>query len=165
MLLLSRAHDLCNRDTLNAVGADGRLLGGVQMCSDPCYQEMIDCVDSPALAQDRSHIQMIADACASEQAECLPIIANLGDYFDEACCTGAGLPACPEGPPTTCTTGCASIFLPFWQDCGSVMEGYVEIATAVDAIRSFNALCEQAHPDLEPEPSLPPPPPPPREGH
>merc|ERR1711871_1825806 len=44
---LFSAHDLCNRDTLNAVGADGRLLGGVQMCSDPCYQEMIDCVDSP----------------------------------------------------------------------------------------------------------------------
>lgn len=152
-------------------------MGGVEMCSDPCYQEMIDCIDSPVLAADRPRIQMIADACGTAQAECLPIIASLGDYFDEACCTGAGLPACPRGPPATCTTGCAAMFMPFWQDCRSVLEGYVEIAASVDHLRIFNDVCEQAHPALEPaapQPpaSLPPaaappvrPPPPPRGGH
>lgn len=109
-------------------------MNGVELCSDPCYQEMIDCIDSPYLALDRAHVQMIADTCGSAQAECLPIIADLGRFFDEACCTGAGLPACSFGPPETCTTGCAAIYLPFWQDCSSVLEGYVDIANAVSTM-------------------------------
>ena len=163
-----RAQDMCDSDTLSALNSQtGELMGGVEMCGHPCIQEMLDCIDSPALARDREHLQMLQATCGGAQAECLPIIANLGRYFDEACCTGAGLPACPQGPPSTCTTGCAAMYLPFWQDCSSVLQGYVQIEDAVDGMRVFNELCERAHPDLEPStpvvpPPAPPPPPPPQ---
>ena len=98
---------LCDDDSLEAAFTSGEM-SGAEMCSHPCAQEMIDCIDSPLLAEDRDVLLHLQRVCSSSQAECLPIVANINDYFDEACCTGAGLDACPDGPPATCTTGCSA---------------------------------------------------------
>lgn len=91
---------------------------GADICSHPCAQEMIDCIDSPVFAEDRATIQALQTTCGSEDAECLPIIADLQDYFNSACCQQT---ACPDGPPHTCSRGCAGMFLPFWADCGDTL--------------------------------------------
>jgi len=139
---------LCDDGTLDM--ASSGEMSGTEMCSHPCAQEMMDCVDSPLLAENRDMIVGLQQVCSGEQAECLPIVANMGDYFDEACCSGAGLEPCTDGPPATCTTGCSAMYLPFWRDCGSVVNGlgqgsddFAQIATAME---NFNTICTTAHP-------------------
>ena len=38
-------------------------------------------------------------------------------------CCGADDRACNQGTPTSCDTGCASVFLPFWNDCHNTLGG------------------------------------------
>ena len=139
---------LCDDSTLDMASSGG--MTGAEICSHPCAQEMIDCIDSPLLAENRALIASLQQVCSSEQAECLPIVANMGDYFDEACCTGAGLAACPDGPPPTCTTGCSAMYLPFWRDCGAVVnglgQGSDDFAQVAAAMENFNTVCTTAHP-------------------
>jgi hypothetical protein len=66
------------------------------------------------------------------------------------CCSGAGQPACPDGPPATCTTGCSAMYLPFWSDCGSVVtglgQGNEDFAAVSDQMSAFYDTCRTAHP-------------------
>ena len=139
---------LCDEGTL-ALATSGTM-SGAEMCSHPCAQEMIDCIDSPLLAENRAAILHLAQVCSSSQSECLPIVANMNSYFDEACCTGAGLEPCTDGPPATCTTGCSAMYLPFWRDCGSVVtglgQGSDDFAQVAMAMENFNTICTTAHP-------------------
>jgi hypothetical protein len=139
---------LCDDSTLEAV--DAGQMSGQDICSHPCAQEMMDCVDSPVLAEQHDLITGLIQVCRSEQAECLPIVANLQDYFDEACCTGALEGQCEEGPPPTCTTGCSAMYLPFWSDCGDVITGLgaasPDFAETATGMQSFYDMCRTAHP-------------------
>ena len=178
MCSLISASQMCDEDILASTDAEGNLLGGDELCSHPCIQEMvrpcfcpccflaascaadttcaqIDCIDSPTLAESRDHLLMMRQACGTAQAECMPLIADLGAYFDAACCSGAGLPPCPDTPPSTCTTGCAAMYLPFWRSCGGVLEAQPALAEPTARLREFAAVCEAAHPGA----ALPPPPP------
>ena len=124
-------------------------------CAADTACAQIDCIDSPTLAESRDHLLMMRQACGTAQAECMPLIADLGAYFDAACCSGAGLPPCPDTPPSTCTTGCAAMYLPFWRSCGGVLEAQPALAEPTARLREFAAVCEAAHPGA----ALPPPPP------
>jgi hypothetical protein len=51
----------------------------------------IDCIDSPFMSEDmggpgRPLVATLQTTCEGEQAECLPIVANMNEYFDEAVC-------------------------------------------------------------------------------
>jgi hypothetical protein len=50
-------------------------------------------------------------------------------------CCGADDAQCADGLPTSCDAGCAAVFLPFWDSCGSAMQGAADYSSVV-------ALCE-----------------------
>ena len=140
---------LCDDPSFDESVASGQM-SGAEMCSHPCVQEMMDCVDSPLLADERDMLVHLQQVCSGSQAECLPIIANMNDYFDEACCTGAGLAPCTDGPPDTCSTGCSAMYLPFWRDCGPVVtglgQGSDDFAQVANDMETFNTVCSTTHP-------------------
>ena len=135
---------------------------GAEMCTHPCTQEMIDCIDSPMLADDRTMVLGLQQMCSSDTQECLPIIADMSTYFDTACCAGAGQAPCPDGPPPTCTTGCAAMFEPFWTDCGPTMTDLgasdPNFSVVVAQMDAFNTICTAAHAGKGTRPPPPPPP-------
>ena len=117
------------------------------VCNHPCVQEMIDCIDSPVLANSRDAVELMRDTCTGPAAGCVPIIFDMGTFFGEACCSGAGQ-ACADGPPAVCTAGCAAIFLPFMEQCGAVMrDPDTGIAPEMaSAMASFRGVCARSHP-------------------
>jgi hypothetical protein len=50
-------------------------------------------------------------------------------------CCGVDDAQCADGLPTSCDAGCAAVFLPFWDSCGSAMQGAADYSSVV-------ALCE-----------------------
>ena len=54
------------------------------VCSHPCVQEMIDCIDSPVLANSRDAVELMRDTCTGPSAGCVPIIFDMGTFFGEA---------------------------------------------------------------------------------
>lgn len=145
MCNLMSASDLCDEQTL-AMASSGAM-AGADMCSHPCALEMIDCIDSPLVADDRPTIAALRDICNSESVQCLPLISNLDSMFSTACCSDI---PCPNGPPPTCSTGCSAMFLPFWHDCGATItaigERSAEFSATATAMTSFNGVCTAAHP-------------------
>ena len=137
------AADMCDEETLASAGS----ASATEICSHPCALEMIDCIDSPVLANSRDAVELMRDTCTGPAAGCVPIIFDMGTFFGEACCSGAGQ-ACADGPPAVCTTGCAAIFLPFMEQCGAVMrDPDTGIAPEMaSAMASFRGVCARSHP-------------------
>lgn len=54
--------------------------------------------------------QCVSDSLAVRTAE-----------INEQCC-GADDATCHDGTPTSCDSGCASVFLPFWKDCAEALQ-------------------------------------------
>ena len=161
------ANQMCDVATLAATDpTTGERMNGKEMCSNPCVREMVDCIDSPAMAPYHRQIGLWQNYCGTAEAQCLPVIADMGGVLDETCCSGAGLPACNTGPPRTCVTGCAAMYMPFWSACGGVL-AHIADRGVLGSLSHFNSVCETSHPHLVPRPppppppALPPPPPPP----
>lgn len=154
------ANHLCEGSALAAIDpTTGEHMGGKEMCESPCVQEMLDCADSPALAPQHRQVALWQSYCGTKEADCLPVIADMGGVLDATCCSGAGLPSCTTGPPQACVTGCAAMYMPFWSTCGQVLADIAD-ARVLASLSNFNSVCEASHPQLVPRP-LPPPPSPP----
>ena len=154
------ANELCDGGALSGIDpSTGERMGGKELCASPCVREMLDCADSPALASQHRQVSLWQSYCGTKQAECLPVIADMGGVLDDTCCSGAGLPPCTTGPPRTCVTGCAAMYMPFWSSCGQVLANIAD-ARVLESLRNFNSVCEASHPQLVPRPPTRPPPPP-----
>jgi hypothetical protein len=59
--------------------------------------------------------------CSETENDCFSMALQLDDITDALCCEGAGLPACPDVPPDSCTAGCASFIIPYWDGCSDII--------------------------------------------
>jgi hypothetical protein len=67
-------------------------------------------------------------------------IAAQSAEVDRQCCSPADA-ACADGVPSSCDSGCAAVFLPFWSSCGSMFD-----ATTYAPVV---AMCESPTPTME----------------
>ena len=123
----------------------------VKMCSNGCVDEGMDCIDHPSFANNRDGIQRMADTCAdSSTLACVPLVSDMGDFFEPACCADT---PCEHGPPTRCSQECANAFVPFMEQCGTPQS----LGAIYSDLTSFNEICKRIY-----NPPAPPAPPPPR---
>lgn len=76
--------------------------------------------------------------CGSAEGAChASDLQRRMDAVTAECCNQPS-ESCPHGMPLSCNAGCASVFLPFWNDCQSVVHG------AADAYAELVSDCRAA---------------------
>lgn len=120
-------------------------------CHNGCVDAAVNCIDDPALADYRDFILQVAEGdCASAEIDCASIVSDISSVFSEACCASDAA-MCAAGVPSSCSSTCAQVFVPFMQQCGQeLQESWSESPDQFGLYEDFLATCSGAGSDNTP---------------
>jgi hypothetical protein len=138
---------------------------GPPLCGTaPCQNGGTCAVLPPSTAAAGSHRLLFAGAGTST-CNLADMTQHTAEVNRECCGTDDGI--CHGGVPTSCDSGCASVFLPFWQQCGAAFPDhgaqFQSVVTLCEArARGYSCSCAAGWSGANcAQPALPSPPPPP----
>ena len=112
-------------------------------CDAGCAQVFLPFWNDCGSLFDNATYRPVVELCQAvpPPSRCdMSTIAAQTAALDRECC-GAADAACADGVPSSCDTGCAEVFLPFWTDCGSMFDA----ATYAPVV----AMCQSPTPTME----------------